>query len=256
MADPKIPTPRECGRALWWLVRCACHVVFVDGAEVKNGKGKVIEESTRSTRVVLAGFTGFLLVIFGKRYPELWWWTGGILFLAVFGLGATGDFTHEEEDDQDEEEDAGEEDDEGPGEPDEKPEPADTKAAGEKLTLKILRYVNIHTSGGTKGVHLDALAVHLDLSLTALREHCEREGFEVVSFNIKRNGKQANRIGIRRDSLERLYGAPLPTVIQHLEQPLTPRAEAPSTEGTPVADGVHILKPLPSPGPFPDAVAG
>ncbi|RST00382.1 hypothetical protein EF910_32115 [Streptomyces sp. WAC07149] len=260
MADPKIPTPRECGRALWWLVRYAHHIVFVDGAEVKNGKGKVIEESTRSTRVVVAGFTGFLLVIFGKRYPDVWWWAGGVLFVAVFGLAATGDFTDEKDDDQDPEDEAGEEEDqddgEGPGETEEKTAPADTKAAGENLTLKILRYVNIHTSGGTKGVHLDALAVYLDLSLTAVREHCEREGFEVVSINIKRNGDQSNKIGIRRDFLERHYGAPLPTILQQLEPPPAEPDTFADIPRAPLLDGVHILRPRPSPDPFPATEAG
>lgn len=123
MADPKIPTPRECGRALWWLARYAHHIVFVEGAEVKSAKGKVIEESTRSTRVVVAAFTAFLLTIFGKRYPDLWWYAAGGLLLAVFGLAATGDFAteDEEEDDHEEDHDAGEQD----------PEPAEEKPAGE-----------------------------------------------------------------------------------------------------------------------------
>ncbi|GAA0287003.1 hypothetical protein GCM10010302_26710 [Streptomyces polychromogenes] len=260
--DPKIPTPRECGRSLWWLLRYAHHIVFVAGAEVRNGKGKVIEESTRSTRVVVAGFTSFLLVIFGKRYPDVWWWAGGALFVAVFGLAATGDFTDEEDDDQDEvgekdgEKNGNQEDDGGPGEIEAKAEPADTKSAGEKLTLKILRYVNIHTSGGTKGVHLDALAVHLDLSLPALREHCEREGFEVVSINIKRNGEQSNKVGIRRDFLERHYGAPLPIVLQQFEPPTTTPDGLTAPTDASLPDGVHILKPRPSPDSLPGAVAG
>ncbi|MCJ0868070.1 hypothetical protein [Streptomyces sp. AP-93] len=260
MSDPKIPTPRECGRATWWLVRYTGHVVFVEGAEVKNAKGKVTEESTRSTRVGVAAFAVFLLIIFGKRYPDLWLWAGGGLAVVCFGLAATGDFTVEtEEEEEDHGTEGGQDQDEDPealGEQQPGPSPAEMKAAGEQLTRKILRYVNIHTSGGTKGVHLDSLAAHLDLSLTALREHCEREGWEVVSFNIKRGGQQANRIGVRRDFLERLYGAPLPAVIQQLERDAAPPPEVHTTAADHFAHGLHILRNRPSPDTVPDREAG
>ncbi|WP_183068985.1 hypothetical protein [Streptomyces sp. gCLA4] len=154
MADPKIPTPRECGGALWWLLRYAHHVVFVDGAEVKNGKGKVVEDSTRSTRVGVAAFIVFLLLIFGRRYPNLWLWAGGLLLLIVFGLAATGDFTTEPDDQEDE-------DDQEPGEEheDEVQEPKGEQAV--KLSpeeAQILLYDRLREAIGTgNGIHLDAL---------------------------------------------------------------------------------------------------
>ncbi|MGW6704757.1 hypothetical protein ACWGDE_07680 [Streptomyces sp. NPDC054956] len=185
MSDVKIPTPREFGRAVWWLVRYGCHVVFVEGGEVKSAKGKVIEEGTRSTRVGVAAFIVFLVVIFGKRYPDLWWYAAGALTLACFGLAATGDFTDEEEGPEDED-DAGEEETTPP------PAPAETKPVGEKdlspEEAQILLYDRLREAIGTgNGIHLEALLPRAkkegwageDWDTTLLRSHLLARGVEV-----------------------------------------------------------------------------
>ncbi|MGW7007222.1 hypothetical protein ACWGCW_31560 [Streptomyces sp. NPDC054933] len=108
---------------------------------------------------------------------------------------------------EDDQEEVGEQHDE----PEAEDEPDDTQDAGESMTLAILQAVSIHTSGGTKGVHLDVLASHLRLSIRAVREHCQRAGIPVRP-QLKVRGR--NVMGIHRGDLEDTLGAPLPHIIQ------------------------------------------
>jgi hypothetical protein len=89
------------------------------------------------------------------------------------------------------------------------------RAAGEDLTRSLLKAVDVHTSGGTRGVHLETLAAHLQLSVSALRDHCRRAGIPVRD-QLKVRGR--NRTGIHRGDVEELLGTPL----HHQAADLTP----------------------------------
>ncbi|MEU1628239.1 hypothetical protein ABZ746_23485 [Streptomyces sp. NPDC020096] len=163
--------------------------------------GREVEGEGAWFRLALVAVpSGFLLWEL-RHYAEIVLTSGGTVWIvAAWAVSPTTPPKNDQEA-------AGDQD----AEPEIEDEPDDTQDAGESMTLDILRAVNIHTSGGTKGVHLDVLASHLRLSTRAVREHCQRAGIPVRS-QLKVRGR--NVMGIHRGDLEDILGAPLPRILQ------------------------------------------